>query len=340
MNILYYIISYYIVIVLCFIVILYCIILCYIILYYVKLHSILFYYMIWYYLILYDIIWHYIIFILYYMIWYLMIWHDIILYHIILYYTVYIYISFQFQCPKLVRISTSSFTRSECCGAEASLMSMTWIHTTTTPIMGQTSTKSTNNMWSLGDRNPILTGFGWIWGFTSDGFGVMHRWHGIVGIVILEWNYPPHAVLVHLWSLSWDLSSFRLELASLMVLSLIFLKILKVLAERIRFKKNDLKNYGFFFKWKPHQPSSTPPRSPKKNAFFFMAVQPRKPVTLKAGGMSYALMKHPEGLPCDVFISHAWAEGTMDDWGTPMTLDAKRWSYTLILSNIYNIYNI
>ena len=52
-----------------------------------------------------------------------------------------------------------------------------------------------------------------------------------------------HAVLVHLWSLSGDLSSFRLELASLMV-SLIFLKTLKVLAERIRFKKNDLKNYG------------------------------------------------------------------------------------------------
>eukprot|EP00435_Cladocopium_sp_Y103_P061845 s1150_g23.t1 len=37
-----------------------------------------------------------------------------------------------------------------------------------------------------------------------------------------------------------------------------------------------------------------------------------KPVTLKAGGMSYALMKHPEGLPCDVFISHAWAEGIFE----------------------------
>ena len=32
-------------------------------------------------------------------------------------------------------------------------------------------------------------------------------------------------------------------------------------------------------------------------------------MTLKAGGMSYALMKHPKGLSCDVFISHAWAEG-------------------------------
>lgn len=34
-----------------------------------------------------------------------------------------------------------------------------------------------------------------------------------------------------------------------------------------------------------------------------------KPLTLAAGGMSYALMKHPEGLLCQVFISHAWAEG-------------------------------
>ena len=34
-----------------------------------------------------------------------------------------------------------------------------------------------------------------------------------------------------------------------------------------------------------------------------------KPVTRAAGGMSYALMKHPQGLLCEVFISHAWAEG-------------------------------
>jgi len=36
-----------------------------------------------------------------------------------------------------------------------------------------------------------------------------------------------------------------------------------------------------------------------------------KPVTRAAGGMSYALMKHPEGLLCEVFISHAWAEGKL-----------------------------
>ncbi|CAE7352548.1 unnamed protein product [Symbiodinium natans] len=37
-----------------------------------------------------------------------------------------------------------------------------------------------------------------------------------------------------------------------------------------------------------------------------------KPVTLAAGGMSYALMKHPDGLLCQVFISHAWAEGIFE----------------------------
>eukprot|EP00438_Fugacium_kawagutii_P009449 Skav202060 [mRNA] locus=scaffold1138:550298:555328:- [translate_table: standard] len=37
-----------------------------------------------------------------------------------------------------------------------------------------------------------------------------------------------------------------------------------------------------------------------------------KPVTRKAGGMSYALMKHPQGLLCEIFISHAWAEGVFE----------------------------
>jgi len=37
-----------------------------------------------------------------------------------------------------------------------------------------------------------------------------------------------------------------------------------------------------------------------------------KPKTLAAGGMSYALWLHPEGLPCQVFISHAWAEGIFE----------------------------
>ena len=39
-----------------------------------------------------------------------------------------------------------------------------------------------------------------------------------------------------------------------------------------------------------------------------------KPLTSAAGGMSYALMKHPQGLLCEVFISHAWAEGRELSW--------------------------
>ncbi|CAL1160176.1 unnamed protein product [Cladocopium goreaui] len=34
-----------------------------------------------------------------------------------------------------------------------------------------------------------------------------------------------------------------------------------------------------------------------------------KPLTRKAGGQSYALMKHPEGLECEVFVSHSWHGG-------------------------------
>mmetsp|Transcript_26061 Transcript_26061/g.54091 ORF Transcript_26061/g.54091 Transcript_26061/m.54091 type:complete len:577 (+) Transcript_26061:165-1895(+) len=37
-----------------------------------------------------------------------------------------------------------------------------------------------------------------------------------------------------------------------------------------------------------------------------------KPTTLRAGGMSWALMRHPNGLKCDVFASHAWSEGIFE----------------------------
>jgi len=37
-----------------------------------------------------------------------------------------------------------------------------------------------------------------------------------------------------------------------------------------------------------------------------------KPTTLRAGGMSWALMRHPNGLKCDVFASHAWGEGCFE----------------------------
>ena len=37
-----------------------------------------------------------------------------------------------------------------------------------------------------------------------------------------------------------------------------------------------------------------------------------KPVTWLAGKMSWALMRNPEGLGCDLFISHAWQEGIFE----------------------------
>ncbi|CAJ1330431.1 unnamed protein product [Effrenium voratum] len=37
-----------------------------------------------------------------------------------------------------------------------------------------------------------------------------------------------------------------------------------------------------------------------------------KPVTRRAGKMSWALLKNPEGVPCDVFVTHAWAEGIFE----------------------------
>ena len=37
-----------------------------------------------------------------------------------------------------------------------------------------------------------------------------------------------------------------------------------------------------------------------------------KPVTQQAGKMSWALMRHPDGLDCELFISHAWQEGVFE----------------------------
>ena len=36
------------------------------------------------------------------------------------------------------------------------------------------------------------------------------------------------------------------------------------------------------------------------------------PVTEEAGKVSWALMRHPDGLDCDLFISHAWQEGVFE----------------------------
>ena len=40
-----------------------------------------------------------------------------------------------------------------------------------------------------------------------------------------------------------------------------------------------------------------------------------KPVTWQAGKMSWALMRNPDGLECDLFISHAWQEGIFEFLG-------------------------
>ena len=37
-----------------------------------------------------------------------------------------------------------------------------------------------------------------------------------------------------------------------------------------------------------------------------------KPLTAEYGGMSYALLLHPEGLQCDIFVTHAWGEGVFE----------------------------
>lgn len=37
-----------------------------------------------------------------------------------------------------------------------------------------------------------------------------------------------------------------------------------------------------------------------------------KPLTLEAGKMSWALLRHPEGLSCHIFITHCWAEGAFE----------------------------
>jgi len=38
-------------------------------------------------------------------------------------------------------------------------------------------------------------------------------------------------------------------------------------------------------------------------------IQPR---TRAAGGVSYALMLHPKGMDCDIFVTHAWSEGVFE----------------------------
>ena len=64
-----------------------------------------------------------------------------------------------------------------------------------------------------------------------------------------------------------------------------------------------------------------------------------KPVTAEAGNMSWALMLHPEGLDCDLFITHAWQEGifeliakVLNSWPR-----GARHAYCCVLSNPQNL---
>ncbi|CAK0881830.1 unnamed protein product [Prorocentrum cordatum] len=64
-----------------------------------------------------------------------------------------------------------------------------------------------------------------------------------------------------------------------------------------------------------------------------------KPVTLAAGKASWALMRHPEGLPCQLFVTHGWEEGVFElcdkvlrSW--PMGL---KHAYVCVLSNPQNL---
>jgi len=64
-----------------------------------------------------------------------------------------------------------------------------------------------------------------------------------------------------------------------------------------------------------------------------------KPLTKRAGNMSWALLRHPEGLECDVFITHCWDEGVfefidkvLNSW--PM---GKRGAWCCVFANPQNL---
>eukprot|EP00928_Gymnodinium_smaydae_P031809 TRINITY_DN23228_c0_g1_i1.p1 TRINITY_DN23228_c0_g1~~TRINITY_DN23228_c0_g1_i1.p1 ORF type:complete len:575 (-),score=43.93 TRINITY_DN23228_c0_g1_i1:236-1960(-) len=64
-----------------------------------------------------------------------------------------------------------------------------------------------------------------------------------------------------------------------------------------------------------------------------------KPLTKRAGSMSWALMRNPDGLPCDLFITHGWIEGifefidkVLNSWPR-----GKKACYVCVLSNPQNL---
>eukprot|EP00929_Paragymnodinium_shiwhaense_P029285 TRINITY_DN16814_c0_g1_i4.p1 TRINITY_DN16814_c0_g1~~TRINITY_DN16814_c0_g1_i4.p1 ORF type:complete len:509 (-),score=52.05 TRINITY_DN16814_c0_g1_i4:778-2304(-) len=64
-----------------------------------------------------------------------------------------------------------------------------------------------------------------------------------------------------------------------------------------------------------------------------------KPKTHESGDVSWALMRHPNGLPCDLFITHAWSEGIfefIDKVVFSWPIGAKN-AYCCMLSNPQNL---
>eukprot|EP00927_Polykrikos_kofoidii_P077798 TRINITY_DN74701_c0_g1_i1.p1 TRINITY_DN74701_c0_g1~~TRINITY_DN74701_c0_g1_i1.p1 ORF type:complete len:630 (+),score=42.23 TRINITY_DN74701_c0_g1_i1:55-1944(+) len=64
-----------------------------------------------------------------------------------------------------------------------------------------------------------------------------------------------------------------------------------------------------------------------------------KPLTKMAGSMSWALMRNPKGLQCDLFITHAWVEGIFEFIDKTLTSwpRGKIACYICILSNPQNL---
>ncbi|CAJ1384829.1 unnamed protein product [Effrenium voratum] len=64
-----------------------------------------------------------------------------------------------------------------------------------------------------------------------------------------------------------------------------------------------------------------------------------KPMTQAAGNVSWALLAHPEGLQCDLFITHCWAEGIFEfvEKATRSWPHGAKAAYICFLSNPQNL---
>eukprot|EP00928_Gymnodinium_smaydae_P000934 TRINITY_DN10343_c0_g1_i3.p1 TRINITY_DN10343_c0_g1~~TRINITY_DN10343_c0_g1_i3.p1 ORF type:complete len:587 (-),score=62.49 TRINITY_DN10343_c0_g1_i3:73-1833(-) len=64
-----------------------------------------------------------------------------------------------------------------------------------------------------------------------------------------------------------------------------------------------------------------------------------KPITAEAGGPAWALMRHPDGIACDVFVSHAWLEGIFEFLGKVLRSFPRcmRSAWCCMLANPQNI---